>query len=62
MATVLLHIQPWMQKSVYDVEDARRLSKKNLRVHQHLDVFELRVLARPTFTIQLTTLQDEVAN
>ncbi|XP_015068717.1 uncharacterized protein LOC107013283 [Solanum pennellii] len=53
MATLLHHIQPWMQKSI--TESEARLEKKMQQfterkiaeVNQRLDAFELRVLARP---------------
>ena len=62
MATLLYHIQPWMPKSIVDVEDqiekklAQQMERKILVVHPRLDVFELQVLTRPTPTIYLTTL------
>ena len=51
MATLLNHIQPWMQKSITESEE--RLERKMVQyterkiaeVHQRLDAFELRVLA-----------------
>ena len=51
MATLLHHIQPWMQKSITESEE--RLERKMVQyterkiaeVHQRLDAFELRVLA-----------------
>ena len=53
MATLLHHIQPWMQKSITESEE--RLERKMVQfterkiaeVHQRLDTFELQVLARP---------------
>ena len=53
MATLLHHIQPWMQKSITESEE--RLERKMVQfterkiaeVNQRLDAFELRVLVRP---------------
>ena len=53
MATLLHHIQSWMQKSITKSEE--RLERKMMQfterkiaeVNQRLDAFELRVLARP---------------
>ena len=53
MATLLHHIQPWMQKSITKSEE--RLERKIVQyteqkiaeVHRRLDAFELRVLAWP---------------
>ena len=49
MATLLHHIQSWMQKSIIESEARmeRKMQRKIAEVHQHLDTFELRVLARP---------------
>ena len=66
MATLLHHIQPWMQKSITDSED--RLERKMVQytewkineVHQHLDAFELRVLSRPAPPMDVSTLQAAV--
>ena len=54
MATLLHHIQPWMQKSISESEE--RLERKMVQfterkideANQCLDAFELRVLARPS--------------
>ena len=51
MATLLHHIQPWMQRSITESEE--RLERKMMQfterkiaeVNQRLDAFELRVLA-----------------
>ena len=53
MATLLHHIEPWMQKSIAEAEE--RLERKMVNqperkiadAHQRLDAFELRVLDRP---------------
>ena len=66
MATLLHHIQPWMQKSI--TESAERLERKMMQfterkiveVNQHLDAFELRVLARPAPPVDVSTLQAAV--
>ena len=63
MATLLHHIQPWMQKSITDLEE--RLERKMVQfterkiadVNQRLDAFELRVLARPAPLVDVPTLQ-----
>ena len=62
MATLLYHIQPWMQTSIAEAEDQieKKISvqteRKIMAVHQHFDAFELRVLAWPAPTIDLMTL------
>ena len=54
MATLLHHIQPWMQKSITTSEErvewkmVQHTERKIAEVHQRLDAFELRVLARPS--------------
>ena len=66
MATLLHHIQPWMQKSI--TESERRLERKMMQfterkiaeVNQRLDAFELRVLARPAPPVDVSTLQAAV--
>ena len=66
MATLLHHIQPWMQKSITESEE--RLERKMVqfterkiaKVNQHLDAFELRVLARPAPPVDVSTLQAAV--
>ena len=53
MATLLHHIQPWMQKSITKLEECleqqmvQYTDRKIVEVHQRLDAFELRVLAWP---------------
>ena len=62
MATLVHHIQPWMQRSITKAEERfeRRMVQHTKRmiaeVHQHLDVFELRVLARPAPPVDVSTL------
>ena len=66
MATLLHHIQPWMQKSI--TESEARLERKMQQfterkiseVNFHLDAFELRVLARPAPPVDVSTLQAAV--
>ena len=64
MATLLQHIQPWMQKSITESEEhlERKMvqftERKIVEVNQRLDVFELRVLARPAPLVDVSTLQD----
>ena len=63
MATLLHHIQPWMQRSITEAEE--RLERKMVQhtermiteVHQLLDAFELRVLAWPAPQVDVSTLQ-----
>ena len=63
MATLLHHIQLWMQKSI--TVSKVRLERKMVQyterkideVHQCLDAFELRVLARPAPPVDVSTLQ-----
>ena len=51
MATLLHHIQPWMQKSITESEERleRKIvqftERKIVEVNQRLDAFEVRVLA-----------------
>ena len=66
MATLLHHIQSWMQRSITKTEE--RLERKMVQykerkiaeVHQRLDAFELRVLARPAHPVDVSTLQAAV--
>ena len=63
MATLLHHIQPWMQKSITESEVRlyRKMQqfteRKIAEVNQRLDAFELRVLARPAPPVDVSTLQ-----
>ncbi|TMX04570.1 hypothetical protein EJD97_007517 [Solanum chilense] len=63
MSTLLHHIQPWMQWSIAESEKCleRRMvqhrERKIAEVHQHFDALELRVLARPSPQVDVTTLQ-----
>ena len=66
MATLLHHIQPWMQRSITKTKE--RLERKMVQykewkiaeVHQRLDAFELRVLAPPAPPVDVSTLQAAV--
>ena len=66
MATLLHHIQPWMQRSITETEE--RLERKMVQykerkiaeVHQRLDVFESRVLAWPNRPVDVSNLQAAV--
>ncbi|KAG5599608.1 hypothetical protein H5410_030978 [Solanum commersonii] len=68
MATLLHHIQPWMQKSIVESEARieRRIEgmmdQKVQTFNKCLDAFELRVLERPTPTIDLSSFQFELAS
>ena len=66
MATLLHHIQPWMQNSI--TESEARLERKMQQfterkiaeVNQRLDTFELRVLAHSAPPVDVSTLQAAV--
>ena len=66
MATLLHHIQPWMQRSITESEE--RLERKMQQFterkiadfKQHLDAFELTLLARPAPPVDVSTLQAAV--
>ena len=53
MAKLLHHIQPWMQKSITELEErverkmVQYTERKIAEVHQRLDTFDFRVVARP---------------
>ena len=62
------HIKHWMKKSIAEVEEPieKKVDQQTDRmiqeVHQRLDAYDLRVLARPTATIDLTTLLADLAS
>ena len=66
MATLLHHIQPWMQKIITESEEhlERKMmhftERKIVEVNQRLGAFELRVLARPAPPVDVSTLQAAV--
>ena len=66
MVTLIHHMKTWILKSINEDEVrnqnrvAQQIEQKTRAVQQCLDAFELRVLARPTPTIDLTTLQAAV--
>ena len=66
MVTLLHHIQPWMQKSITESEEhlerkiVQYTERKIVEVNQRLDAFELRVLARPSPPVDVSTLQAAV--
>ena len=66
MATILHHIYPSMHKSITESEErlqrkmAQYTERNIAEVHQRLDTFELRVLARPAPPVDVSTLQAAV--
>ena len=66
MATLLHHIEPWMQRSFTETEEhlerkmVQYTERKIAKVHQCLDAFELRVLAWPAPPLDVSTLQAAV--
>ena len=62
MATLLHLIQPWMQRSIIEVEErleqkmVQHTERKIVEVHQRWDAFELQVLARPAPLVDFSTL------
>ena len=66
MATLLRHIQHWIQRSIGEIEErleqkmVQHTERKIAEVHQRLDAFELRVLARPAPLVDVSTLQAAV--
>ena len=66
MATLLHHIQRWMQRSISEAEERleRRMvqhrERKIAEVHQRLNAFELQVLAHPAPPVDVSTLQAAV--
>ena len=68
MATLLYHIQPWMQRSITEAEEhlerkmVQHTERKIVEVHQRLDAFELQVLDWPSPPVDVSTLQVAVDN
>ena len=68
IATLLHHIQPWMQQSIAESEARmeRRMEgmmdRKIQTVNKRLDAFELRVHERPAPAIDLSFFQAELAS
>ncbi|KAG5599179.1 hypothetical protein H5410_030549, partial [Solanum commersonii] len=68
MATLLHHIQPWMQKMIAESEARveRRMGdmmdRKVQAVNNRLDAFERRVLEQPAPAIDLSALQADIAS
>ena len=66
MATLLHHIQSWMQKSITESEARLEMKmqqfteRKIVEVNHRLDAFGLRVLARPAPPVDVSTLQAAV--
>ena len=66
IATLLRHINLWMQKSITESEERleRKMvqftERKIVEVNQCQDAFELRVLARPAPPVDVSTLQAAV--
>ena len=66
MATLLHHIQPWMQRSIAEAEErlewrmVQHKERKIAEVHPRLYAFELRVLAQPAPPVDVSTLQAAV--
>ena len=66
MSTLLHHIQPWMHRSIAEAQErleqrmVQHTERKIAEVHQYLDSFELRVLARPAPPVDVSTLQAAV--
>uniref|UniRef100_M1DDK9 Integrase core domain containing protein n=1 Tax=Solanum tuberosum TaxID=4113 RepID=M1DDK9_SOLTU len=68
MATLLQHIQPWMQNSIAESEariEGRMegmMDRKVQAVNKRLDAFELRVLERSAPATDLSSLQADLAS
>uniref|UniRef100_M1DJI3 Integrase core domain containing protein n=1 Tax=Solanum tuberosum TaxID=4113 RepID=M1DJI3_SOLTU len=64
MATLLRHIQPYMQKLITESEARMEgmMDRKVQAVNKHLDAFELRVLERSAPAIDLFALQADLAS
>uniref|UniRef100_M1DX81 Integrase core domain containing protein n=1 Tax=Solanum tuberosum TaxID=4113 RepID=M1DX81_SOLTU len=68
MATLLHHIQPWMQKSIAESEARMEqrmegmMDQKVQAINKRLDAFELRILEQSAPAIDLSALQAELAS
>ena len=66
IATLLHHIKPFMQRSIVEAEEslerkiAQHIERNIAEVHQSLNAFKLRVLARLASPVDVSTLQDVV--
>ena len=63
MATLLHHIQPWLQRSIAEAEErleckiVQHIERKIAEVYERWDVFELRVITRPAPQVDVSTFQ-----
>ena len=63
MATLMHHIQLWMQRSIVEVEECldckmvQHTERKIAESHQRLETFESRVVAQPAPQVDVSTLQ-----
>uniref|UniRef100_M1DQZ6 Integrase core domain containing protein n=1 Tax=Solanum tuberosum TaxID=4113 RepID=M1DQZ6_SOLTU len=68
MATLLHHIQPWMQKSIAESEARMEhrmegmMDRKIQAVNKRLDAFELRVLERSAPATDISALQADLSS
>ena len=66
MATLLHHIQPWIERFIAEAEEllerrmVQHIERKIAEVHQRLEAFELQVLARPAPQADVSTLRAAV--
>ena len=66
MDILLHHIHPWKQKSITESKEhlerkmVQYIERKIVEVNQCLDAFDLRVLARPSPSVDVSTLQAAV--
>lgn len=63
MATLLHHIQPWMQaEDQIEKRVAQQRERQIQVVHYHLDAFVLGIMAQPAPTIHLMTFQEALVS
>lgn len=68
MATLFRQKNPWMEKSNLEAEErverkvAQNTKQKIEAVHKRLVAFEMRVLALPSPTVDLTTLKHAMSS